>query len=309
MKKNKLKTALLLFTLSAIVVGCTNVKNKESSSVPYSANEEIKFPVIEGFIPYAIAVEEKGDLEADYKVQMKVGKIMEVDCNHHHLAGTFEDRTLEGYGYDYYQFQTDGKVVSTLMACPDNTKTEKFISGEDRFISYNSRISTPVYAPEGYEVRYTIWKADENKEVSNSPDESINKDAATQLKHFPSEKEGYNRYVIYLPSHDNEDELRLEVIPGITKEVDCNRHWLTGEIKQEEVSGMGYNYKVFDSEGNIASTRMACPDNELTEKFITSQGDFDRYNSKLPYVIFVPEGMEVQYRIWKAGDTVTANKF
>ena len=31
-----------------------------------------------------------------------------------------------------------------------------------------------------------------------------------------------------------------------------------------------------------------------------------RYNSKLPIVVYAPEGVEVQYRVWKADPKPTA---
>jgi len=43
-------------------------------------------------------------------------------------------------------------------------------------------------------------------------------------------------------------------------------------------------------------------------RFITIGGDpyIIRYNSRLPIVVYVPEGVEVRYRIWTAGPEVKA---
>ena len=51
------------------------------------------------------------------------------------------------------------------------------------------------------------------------------------------------------------------------------------------------------------STMMACPDNTTVEAFVPVRGEgtFLRYNSKLPVVVFVPEGFELRWRIWQAG--------
>lgn len=302
-------TFRILMVASAIffIAACTNTKNKEAADTAYKANGDAVYPSIEGVIPHSVAVTDKGADEDDMKIQLVVGKMMEVDCNHHRLAGEFQHETLEGYGYDYYVFETDGNVASTMMACPDDTKTEKFISGEDHFISYNSKLTTPVYAPEGYEVRYTIWDVDSENTAEQNPSADMNVDAAKQLKYFPETMENYDRYVIYLPKQENEEELRLEVIPGIMKEVDCNTYWLTGEFDTKEIEGMGYNYMIFESSGDFASTRMACPDNVLIEKFVTADGDFGRYNSQLPVVVFVPKGVELKYKVWKAQDTQVAD--
>ncbi len=195
-----------------------------------------------------------------------------------------------------------------MMACPDDTKTEKFISGKDHFISYNSKLTTPVYTPEGYEVRFTTWSVDSESRAEQQPNAEINADAAKLLKSFPEVMDNYDRYVIYLPQQDNEEALRLEVIPGIMKEVDCNTHWLMGEFETETVDGMGYDYMVFESDGNVAATRMACPDNEVVEKFVAAEGNFARYNSQLPVVVFAPKGFQLKYKVWTANDTQVADK-
>ena len=307
MKKITLQVLMAVVAMF-VVAACTNTKNKDASEKVYQANGDAVYPTIEGMVPFAVTVADKGEAEADQKLQLVVGKMMDVDCNQHHLDGSFEDKTLEGYGFDYYVFDTDGNLASTMMACPDDTKTSKFVSGADQFIMYNSKITTPVYAPVGYEVRYTTWAVDNEYAAMQKADESINADAAKQLKSYPESMEGYDRYVIYLPKQDNEESLRLEVIPGVMKEVDCNTYWLTGDFETKEIEGMGYDYFVFKSSGDVAATRMACPDDKLTEKFVAANGHFGRYNSQLPFVIFVPKGVEVKYKTWKAQDTKTADK-
>ena len=47
---------------------------------------------------------------------------------------------------------------------------------------------------------------------------------------------------------------------------------------------------------------MACPDNTLTEKFISSKTEHMRYNSKLPVVIYCPKGFQVEYAIWSKNE-------
>ena len=291
-----------------LVAACTNTKNKEASDIHYQANGDAVYPAIEGMIPFAINVDEKGENEANQKVQMVVGKMMEVDCNNHSLEGNFKNETLEGYGYDYFVFETNGNVASTMMACPDDTKTQKFISSQDQFMPYNSKLTTPVYVPEGYEVHYTIWSVENEYNGEQIPNTDINTEAAQLLKSYPETMDNYDRYVIYLPKQENEEALRLEVIPGIMKEVDCNTHWLTGDFDTKEIEGMGYDYMVFESDGTVAATRMACPDNKLTEKFVAANGNFGRYNSQLPMVIFVPKGVEIKYNVWKANKNQVADK-
>ncbi len=51
------------------------------------------------------------------------------------------------------------------MACPDGKKTKKFVTaylGDHALIRYTSKLPIVVYAPENIEVKYRIWKAEEN---------------------------------------------------------------------------------------------------------------------------------------------------
>jgi ecotin len=53
----------------------------------------------------------------------------------------------------------------------------------------------------------------------------------------------------------------------------------------------------------MAGTLMAVdPEAPKVPRFITIGGDpyLIRYNSRLPVVVYVPEGVEVRYRIWSA---------
>ena len=102
--------------------------------------------------------------EAAFKVELLIGQTLEVDCNHHRLGGKLESKTLQGWGYDYYVFSGIGQPVSTMMACPDGKKTAKFITaglGDDGMLRYNSKLPIVVYTPANVEVKYRIWRAEE----------------------------------------------------------------------------------------------------------------------------------------------------
>ena len=61
----------------------------------------------------------------------------------------------------------------------------------------------------------------------------------------------------------------------------------------------------------MAGTLRAIDPNEpKVDRFITVGRTYLlRYNSLLPIVVYVPEGVEVRYRIWSAGaETKTAEK-
>jgi ecotin len=50
------------------------------------------------------------------------------------------------------------------------------------------------------------------------------------------------------------------------------------------------------------------PDAPKVERFITLGGEprLLRYNSRLPLVVYVPDGVEVRYRFWRADTDVAS---
>jgi len=114
----------------------------------------------EGFVRHVIEVP-KTDNDYEHKVELLIGKVMLVDCNKHSLMGKVESVTLKGWGYKYLEVTDIQSGPSTLMACKE-PKTDKFISIRDTLRRYNSRFPIVAYVPEGYEVRYRIWSADDN---------------------------------------------------------------------------------------------------------------------------------------------------
>ena len=123
---------------------------------------------------------------------------------------------------------------------------------------------------------------------------------------FPQAKEGFVRHIIEVPKTDNDYEHRVELLIGKTMMVDCNQHSLRGKVENVTLKGWGYKYLEVSDIHNGPSTMMACNEPN-TEKFVTLYMGNDtlrRYNSRSPIVAYIPEGYEVRYRIWSAGENV-----
>jgi ecotin len=99
--------------------------------------------------------------EADQRVELIVGKTMEVDCNTRWLGGELQEKTVQGWGYSYYQLDQLGPGASTLMACPEDSRRQAFVPlrGEPMLLRYNSQLPLVIYTPVDVEVRYRIWSA------------------------------------------------------------------------------------------------------------------------------------------------------
>ena len=136
----------------------------------YAATPEALKPypaAAEGYQRYVIHLPPQTN-EADYKVELIAGKTLEVDCNRHQLGGQWQEKTVEGWGYNYYELASVGPAASTLMACPDASRQPAFVAvgGEPLLVRYNSKLPVVVYAPGDVEVRYRIWAASESQAAS-----------------------------------------------------------------------------------------------------------------------------------------------
>jgi ecotin len=132
------------------------------------------------------------------------------------------------------------------------------------------------------------------------------------LKAFPAASEGMTRFVLELPhkERDDEGEFLVELIVGKTIETDgVNKYFIGGTISAEPLKGWGFTYYEVKKLGPVGSTRIGVPSGTPTvTKFVSGPKKMIPYNSRVPIVIYVPEGAEVQYRTFKAGKTMAVKE-
>jgi ecotin len=129
--------------------------------------------------------------------------------------------------------------------------------------------------------------------------------AQDYMEAFPRAQAGMVRHVLQLPEQDDESAFKVELVVGKTVQTDPhNRYFFGGEIVEETIEGWGFPRFVVSALGPMGGTLMAVdPDAPKVDRFVTLRGEpfLIRYNSRLPVVVYVPEGVEVRYRIWSAG--------
>src|SRR5262245_54876732 len=65
--------------------------------------------------------------------------------------------------------------------------------------------------------------------------------AADSLKAFPPAEKGMDRFVLRLPTHDDESLMKVELLVGKTIQTDArNRYFFVGKIEKETIKGWGY---------------------------------------------------------------------
>lgn len=135
-------------------------------SLPLNAAEHPQldaFPKAQqGKLRFVITLPEKSrDEEQSFKVELIAGKKMLTDgVNQIRLGTLIRPQPLEGWGYTYYEVESESASISTMMAVPEGTKkVEKFITTAPLLIRYNSRLPIVIYVPTGYKVQYRVWAA------------------------------------------------------------------------------------------------------------------------------------------------------
>lgn len=134
--------------------------------------------------------------------------------------------------------------------------------------------------------------------------------AADDLKAFPPAEQGMVRHVIRLQQQADESAFKVELIIGKTVKTDAQNHYFFGgTLVTESIPGWGYNRYILRKLGPMAGTLMAVdPNAPPVERFISVGGEMLlRYNSRLPLVVYVPDGVEVRYRIWRAGPALVSS--
>ncbi len=160
------KNSFILLFAAMFLISCKpslqtekNIPNKVDSTISQKTTGTDMFPKARENETQHIIELPALENEQLHKVEIFVTKRMEVDCNYHSLAGKLEVKELSGWGYDYYLFNTNGEVLSTMMACPDSSLTEKDVISESKLLNYNSKLPIVIYTPRGYQVKYKFWNA------------------------------------------------------------------------------------------------------------------------------------------------------
>ncbi|TNJ44572.1 serine protease inhibitor ecotin [Tamlana fucoidanivorans] len=165
-----MKYKIMFFAaIMAVTVSCKSQKNMGSNTQqnnPPASHDLSMYPKETNALKrHIISLPKKTD-ESNYKVELYVGKIMEIDCNKSTLVGEFTEETVFGWGYTFFNFKTDDHIMSTKKACPEGTNHDAFVSALGKLVRYNSKLPIVIYTPEGYEVRYKIWSRSDTEMVA-----------------------------------------------------------------------------------------------------------------------------------------------
>ncbi len=129
-----------------------------------------------------------------------------------------------------------------------------------------------------------------------------------ELKAFPAPEEGMERFVIVLTDQDDEADFKIELLAGKQMLTDgVNQVRLATTIEPRSLSGWGYTYYQVTGSSLTMSTLMAVPEeSKPVMRFVAGTPLVIAYNSRLPIVVYAPQGIEVRYRIWSAAELTSS---
>ena len=121
-------------------------------------------------------------------------------------------------------------------------------------------------------------------------------------KAYPAAAAGMKRIVIHLDAQADEYAWKIELSVGKVMETDGVNHIGGGaKIAEKTVDGWGYTYFEATQAAMMSTLIGVPPGTPKVTRFVTMAGTGPvRYNSRLPLVVYVSEGLEVRYRLWKA---------
>jgi len=245
--------------------------------------------------------------ESRARLVVTAGKTVETDgVNRVFLTGSIKSGMREGKVV--YVVRT-GPVGSTLMRVPPgHPKGRQFVSVSTDLLPYDSKQPLLIDAPAELKLSYQVWNASGTEVFDPAAEEAAIQQTGNNMKAYKPAEPGMVRHVIALAKLADENSAKVEIIAGktlaITGKADCS---FDGEVKESTI--MGWGFTRFDV--TLGELNGAKPDPQGgTPKFVAIGGapKFFRYNSRLPLVVYAPEGVEIRHRVWQPGAKVEVDQ-
>jgi ecotin len=99
----------------------------------------------------------------DWRVQLLVGQLAQIDCNQHSFSGRLRHWRLADDKPMVFRVDNVGPMASTRMACPPGQpRRQAFVTmaGKPYVVPYEVSHPIVIYAPAALQLRWRLWKAE-----------------------------------------------------------------------------------------------------------------------------------------------------
>lgn len=99
----------------------------------------------------------------DWRVQLLVGQLAQIDCNQHSFSGRLRHWRLADDKPMVFRVDNVGPMASTRMACPPGQpRRQAFVTmaGKPYVVPYEVSHPIVVYVPAALQLRWRLWKAE-----------------------------------------------------------------------------------------------------------------------------------------------------
>lgn len=155
-RSNVMKKSILAATTALLLALNVEVSSGAATSAlaPFPQPEP-------GQVRHVILLPAQAD-ETRIQVEIQIGKVLTIDCNHYGFGGELIEHQVPGWGYDYFVYGKEHPLVSTEKACPPDSERTAFVQAVDanRMMRYNSQLPIVIYTPADMKVRYLLWHAE-----------------------------------------------------------------------------------------------------------------------------------------------------
>lgn len=123
----------------------------------------------------------------------------------------------------------------------------------------------------------------------------------SQKVEYPIAKEGYKKIEFKLPKKDNYRDYMVEIfVTFMTKATKCDTPSSTVKLEREYLlSGNRYIYYEVKNKNVETVIMMNGNCGEKIDKKAYNYPLLEEYRSGIPYVCYIPQDMDIEYRIWK----------
>lgn len=123
---------------------------------------------------------------------------------------------------------------------------------------------------------------------------------SAQNPQYPEPKEGFKKIELSLPKKSNEKDYKVEFFVTLVRKVaKCSSPSSTVKLERRYLLPNRYVYYEVKNQNIQIVTLMNAECGDKIDKKVYNYPLTEEYQSRSPYIFYIPKDMNIEYRIWK----------